>query len=407
MNILPGRTVSSGPGGPTALLRYEQRWYTGSIQTETTSGKEGSGGRRYTLETVSRSCGLLRAFSNEQEALSLQDLVERTGYEKTAAFRLIRTLEQEGFLRRMSGNRYCSNVRMIASRRYRLGYGAQSGNSPFSATVTESLCRAGSQQGIDVLPLDNRYSARTALRNAAQLVAEGVDVAVEFQVHQRVAGAIAALFRQADIPLIAVEIPHPGAVYYGVDHYRAGLAAGQALGSWAKENWAGETTELLLLGLDIAGALPKLRLVGIEAAVRERLPGLASVRTLDTRGEFVRAFEVVRRYLSVSPKRRTLVAGVNDPIVLGALRAFEDAGRAHLCAAAGLGAYAEARAELRRSASRLIGSVAFFPEHYGEALIRLALDLLHKRSVPPAVYAPHQMITRQNLNRFYPHDSLC
>ncbi len=359
------------------------------------------------LETVSRSCGLLRAFNNEQEALSLQDLVDRTGFEKTVAFRLVRTLEQEGFLRRMSGHQYCSNVRMISERRFRMGYGAQSGNSPFSATVTESLCRAGSKNGMDVILLDNRYSARTALRNAQQLVAERVDVAVEFQVHERVAPAISALFQSAGIPLIAVEIPHPGAIYYGVENYRVGLVAGRALGNWVKENWDGQADELLLLGLEIAGALPRLRLAGVEAAVREAVPGLGRIRTIDTHGEFGRAFEVVRRHLSTTPKHRTLVAGINDPIVLGALRAFEDAGLAQLSAGVGLGAYAEARAEMRRTGSRLIGSVAFFPERYGEALVHLALDLLSKRDVPSAVYAPHQMITRHNLNRFYPNDSLC
>lgn len=307
----------------------------------------------------------------------------------------------------MSGHRYCSNVRMMSERRYRLGYGAQSGNSPFSAAVTESLCHAASKNGIDVVLLDNRYSARTALRNAGQLAAEGVDIAIEFQVHDRVAPAISQLFQQAGIPLIAVEIPHPGAVYYGIDNYRAGLAAGRALGNWVKENWDGQADELLLLSLEIAGPLPRLRIDGIEAAVREAVPGLNRVRTLDTRGEFGRAFDATHRHLSHSPKCRTLVAGVNDPIVLGALRAFERAGRSHLCAGVGLGAYAEARAEMRRTGSRLIGSVAFFPEHYGNALVHLALDLLSKRPVPPAVYAPHQMITRYNLNRFYPNDSLC
>lgn len=310
-------------------------------------------------------------------------------------------------MRRVAGHRYSSNVRMLAQRRFRLGYAAQSGNSPFSAAITESICRAGSKNNFDVVLLDNRYNARTAVRNAEQFVAERVDLAIEFQVHERVAPAISSRFQAAGIPMIAVEIPHPGAIYYGIDNYRVGLTAGRALGAWVKQNWDGQAEELILLELNIAGALPRLRLAGLEAAVRETVPGIRRIRRFDTRGELGRSFEAVRRYLSVSPKHRTMIAGINDPMVLGALHAFEQAGRAHLCAAVGLGAYAEARTEMRRMGSRLIGSVAFFPERYGDALIHLAMELLHKRSVPSVVYAPHQLITRQNVNRFYPNDSLC
>ena len=97
--------------------------------------------------------------------------------------------------------------------------------------------------------------------------------------------------------------------------------------------------------------------------------------------------------MSPGPKRRTLIAGVNDTAVFGALRAFEEAGRSELCLAVGLGATREARDELRCPRTRLIGSIAFFPERYGETLIQLAQDVLHKRNFPPAVYAPYQTVT--------------
>lgn len=101
-----------------------------------------------------------------------------------------------------------------------------------------------------------------------------------------------------------------------------------------------------------------------------------------------------------------LVVGINDSAVLGDLRAFEEAGRANFCFGIGLGAIPEAREELRRRGTRLIGSVAFFPENYGESLVHLALEILHKRSVPPAVYAPIQTITARNVDNFYPNDKL-
>jgi ribose transport system substrate-binding protein len=71
----------------------------------------------------------------------------------------------------------------------------------------------------------------------------------------------------------------------------------------------------------------------------------------------------------------------------------------------GQNASMEARAELRRRPTRLIGSVAYFPERYGYGIIALALDILKKKPVPPAVFVKHQLVTPENVDRVYPNDA--
>src|SRR5258708_38165443 len=102
--------------------------------------------------------------------------------------------------------------------------------------------------------------------------------------------------RTAEIQLISVEIPHPGAVFYGVDNYNAGVTAGKALAKWIKKSWQGHAGELLLLELEIAGSLPQLRLTGIEAVVSEAVPGI-KVGRMDTGGDFARAMVAGRQRL--------------------------------------------------------------------------------------------------------------
>lgn len=366
--------------------------------------RNGPGSRRQRLQTVRRACSLLKAFADEDERLTLGEIAARTKIEKTIAFRLVHTLEDEGFLRKVDARRYCLNIRLLSRKKFRLGYAAQSLDSPFSSTVSEGLSRAAAKYQVDLIAFDNHYSPSTAVRVAHRLIAERVDVAIEFQTFAKIAPIISSLFQNAGIPLIAVEIPHPGAVFYGIDNYNVGRLAGQVLAGWAKKNWQGRVDELLLLGLEVAGPLPQLRLVGAETAAREGLAAISRVCRLDTRGEFVRSLELVRRHLCLSPPQRTLIAGVNDPAVLGALHAFEEAGRAELCVAVGLGAIPEARAELRRPGSRLIGTVAFFPERYGEDIVKLATDIVQQKHVPPAVYAHYQLITPDLVDRLYPLD---
>ncbi|HEV7498635.1 MAG TPA: substrate-binding domain-containing protein, partial [Vicinamibacteria bacterium] len=219
---------------------------------------------------------------------------------------------------------------------------------------------------------------------------------------------IAAKYLEARIPLIAIDIPHPGATYFGANNYEAGLLAGRHLAAWARQHWDGRVDEVLLLEIARAGSLPRARMRGVTAGIRETLRDAerVSVMSLDGDGQFKTSLERVRRHLRQSKAGHVLVAGANDPSALGAARAFQEAGRASSCAIVGQNAEPDARAELREPRTPLIASIGYFPEKYGECLIRLALDILARRVVPPAVFIRHHVITAENVDHFYPNDSL-
>jgi ribose transport system substrate-binding protein len=50
--------------------------------------------------------------------------------------------------------------------------------------------------------------------------------------------------------------------------------------------------------------------------------------------------------------------------------------------------------------------VDYFPETYGEGVIQLALGILNKRPVPPAIFVKHRLITPDNIDQLYPNDRL-
>jgi ribose transport system substrate-binding protein len=235
-----------------------------------------------------------------------------------------------------------------------------------------------------------------------------VDLVIEFQTDEAVAPAIAAKYLDANIPFIAIDIPHPGATYFGANNYEAGLIAGRHLGRWARKNWDGEVDEILMIELARAGSLPQARIRGMMSGIHEVIRDADQRRTvyIDGDGQFQTTLERVRKHLRESKAKRVMVGAANDPSALGALRAFEEAGRVSECAVVGQNGEPEARCELRVARTRLIGSVAYFPEKYGEGVIGLALDILSNKVVPPAVFIKHQLLTPENVEHFYPNDSL-
>jgi ribose transport system substrate-binding protein len=363
---------------------------------------------RYTVKSLVHASRVLEAFRTPGDVLRLRDVVERTGFNKGMCFRLLYTLHQCGFLDKIGENHYRLVAEMRHRRLYRVGYAAQGQESSFDREVRASLTSAAQRAEVELIVVDNRYQPKIALRSADYLIREQVDLVIEFQTDEMIAPAIAAKYMEAHIPFIAIDIPHPGATYFGANNYQAGLMAGHYLGRWAKRHWNSEVDEVLLIQLQRAGSLPKTRLRGISVGIGEvvRLPENCRTVSIDGDGQFQTTHERVRKHLRESKARRILVGAANDSSALGALRALQEAGRANDCAIAGQNAEPEARAELRVPDTRLVASVAYFAEKYGDGLIRLALDILGGKPVPPAIFTSHQIITPENVDHFYPNDAL-
>jgi ribose transport system substrate-binding protein len=363
---------------------------------------------RYLVKSIVHASEVLSAFRSEGEVLRLRDVVARTGFNKGMCFRLLYTLHACGFLDKVGENQYRAIPQIRASRRYRIGYAAQGQDSSFPREVASSMVRAAEGAHVELVVVDNRYNARTAVRNADHLIREEVDLVVEFQADEAVAPAITRKFMEANVPMIAIDIPHPGATYFGANNYEAGLIGGRHLGRWARKYWDGGVDEIIFVEITRSGSVPAARIRGMAAGLNETLRQMDQARVIhvDGDGQFRTTLECIRKHLRSSKAKRILIGAATDPSALGAFRAFQEAGRDGDCAVVGHNAEPDGRAELRTPRTRLIGSVAYFPEKYGPGVIRLALDILAHKATPPAVFIKHQLITPENVDHYYPNDTL-
>ena len=364
--------------------------------------------RSYTVQSVVRAVAVLNAFSSTSEVLDLHVVAGRAKLNRGTTFRLLETLVEAGVLERAGKQGYRSSIQTTRSKRFRLGYASQSNLLPFTAAVTDGLITAANAANIELLILNNKFSAKTALQNAETFVSENVDLVIDSQINFNVASQIGARFSDARIPFIALDIPHPGAVYFGADNYKAGRMAGRYLARWTMKHWKGSADQLILLGVDAAGPLLNARLTGVVDGLEEVLPGAAGIphHHYDTKGgQFEATLDLMRKHLRRRRIQHALIGAVNDTTAMAALQAVREAGLEKECAIAGQDGSVLAREELRRPSSRLICSVAYYPETYGLRIIQLALDILNRKSVPPAVFVQHELLTPENVNKVYPNDS--
>jgi len=360
----------------------------------------------YATTSVERACDVLLSFRDQDEVLELRDVAARTGLHKSTAFRLLANLVAKRFVERVGSTAYRARFRLENHTRYRIGYAEQSTVIPYIKPVTDSLAVAAHAAGINLLIVNNRASQRAALANVDTFIRQRVDLVIEFQLIAGIAGQVSDKLAAAGIPLIAVDIPHPGATYFGPDSYKAGHMAGVHLGRWAAANWRGQADEVLLIHAGAGGPVLDARLDGVFDGLVSALPAARTLPRADieSKGQFEPALDAMRRHLRRSRARRILIGTVNDTSALGALEAVREFGREEDCVIVSQDCVAEARREMRRPGTRLIGTVAYYPETYGERLIPLALDILRGQSVPAAVYTRHQLVTPGNVNRIYASD---
>ena len=332
------------------------------------------------------------------------ELAEVALLSRPTVFRLMSTLQANGMVMKDGSRKYRLAGGFSTGRRYKIGYLAETGETSFYRAVGRGLMESGERAGIDLVVLNSQQSPDVALANVERLLDENVDLVMMFQSYSQIAAVISTRTSNRKMPLIAIEMPHPNAIYFGVDNCHAGLTAGRYLAHWAQQHWKGEVDEILLVGAARAGSLPEARLTGSLLGINEVLPNSAQAKISKVNGDwqFEESREKVRRHLAKSRAKRILVSAIFDPSALGASEAFREADRLQDCAIVGQNGSIEARLQMRKSNSRLIGSVAYFPERYGEQLIALALDILTQRvPVPNAVFIKHQLITPGNLKQYY------
>jgi len=297
---------------------------------------------------------------------------------------------------------------------YKIGFANLTTGVDFITAVEDGMKSAATAAGnIDLVIANNNLDGATALNNAENFVAQGVDGVVEFQTDEKFGNVIMNLFQNQEpaIPVIAIDIPMPGATFFGADNYKAGRMAGEAGGDYAVKNWGGKVDYILALELPQSGPIPAARMQGqvegIQAKLSTPVPEDHIIH-LDSKNTQDEAFKVVSDALAKIPADANIVAvEINDDTAQGTAAALEAAGRQAHSIVVGQGAVESGLTEMLKPNSLYLGATAYFPEKYGSKIIPAMINLLECKAVPPAIYVDHVFVTKDNMCDVLPDSKGC
>jgi ribose transport system substrate-binding protein len=346
---------------------------------------------KYWVPIVAKTIDLLDCFGRDEESLTLEEVVQRTGIPHTTAYRILHTLVSREFLRQ-SGRRYRMNR---LRKRLKLGFANLSKHISLAVEIERSLETATAAAGIDLLVWDNDRCADTAIRNAEAMIQSNIDIGIEFQLFEHVAPVVADIFSRSGTPLISVVNPHHGTLYFGVNNYRAGFSAGMALAEHASRQWKGQADAVLLLESPKAGRTVQSRLVGVLRGIEERLGATAEelVEHVDGGGDKATSRSAVKSFLRRHPRKKVLIAGINDESAIGAVEAAQQA--TGEVAVVGHGGSAEIMQMINDPSSPCIGTVSFRADLYGPGLVSFVVPTLQGRSATPVHYIAHEFLGKE------------
>ena len=275
----------------------------------------------------------------------------------------------------------------------------------FCAKVEAGLLANAKAAGINLEVADNRLDGATALANAESFLQRGVDYVIEFQTDANFGPVIMQKMNDAETKVTAIDIPMPGATFFGANNPRSGFMGGAYLGQAAIAKFGADRVKqgFFIVGeLPQSGAIPAMRTGGQIAGFLATIEGFPQdqVIKIDTKNTLDESFAQTNNVLGRIPAGVPILAtAINDQSATGILRAVKQAGREGDLLVVGMGA--DETATLAAEPA-FIASVGYFPERYGNYLIPLALMQLAGKPTPDTVLVSHVMVTKANVCRYYP-----
>jgi ribose transport system substrate-binding protein len=290
-------------------------------------------------------------------------------------------------------------------KKYVIGFANLQRSITFCALVEQGIVAEAKAAGVDLVIADNNLDGATALTNAESFINRDVDYVIEFQTDANFGATIMQKMNAAGIKVVAIDIPMPGATFFGVNNPRAGFMGGSYLAQAAIAKWGIDKvkTGYFLEGeLPQSGPIPAMRTGGQVAGFLASVPGFPADHVLkfDSKNTLEESFSQTNSLVGKIPAGvPVLGTAINDQATTGILRAVKQAGRENDVLVVGLGADEK---DTLAGEPAFVASVGSFPERYGNWLLPIALETLAGKKLPPSVLINHVMVTKQTICHYYP-----
>jgi ribose transport system substrate-binding protein len=282
----------------------------------------------------------------------------------------------------------------------------------------DGVAAAAEVAGIKLKRYNNNNNPETTVNNARLMVQEKPDLILEHIPIEGIGGSIARMVKDAGIPLIAINVPIPGAIWFNLVNREIGRDTANVVVPVAKaKGWTADDTTVVIVQASQAGTEVNdcVRYFYVTAA--QAMPGMEQVEPaaitpltttigksgiqVDGKATLAETYAAVKNVLQTLPAdRHILLYGINDDSTIGAWRAITETGRQENTLAAGLSGSIAALKELRTN-PYWVAEGSVFATHWGQYLMAMGVAVMQGVKPPPLTKSPQVIITKDNVDKYY------
>ena len=295
-----------------------------------------------------------------------------------------------------------------ASQDWQIGWSNPWAALEFSTLLENSTIDTAEAAGASVVGnCDIEFDPAKALACTETVLQLNPDGAIFPNWQSSAAEASMALYNEARVPVINMDVYHPNAIFFGADNFTSGAISGINAGLYAQSTWNCEDVWILLGENLTAGEAPDLRLVGFQQGIQAicDVPAEHVVR-IPVDGSTEQGLQATLDWLTGNPDaQHPLVASLDDVVTVPMSRALEQAGRDGI--ASGQGGELNAIERIYEGPveqTKFLGTTAYFPEFYGNFAVAALIDILEGKAVPQEIHISHVYLDRDNVAEFYEPD---
>ncbi|MBU9739411.1 sugar ABC transporter substrate-binding protein [Diplocloster agilis] len=303
---------------------------------------------------------------------------------------------------------------------FTIGYAGLDESQEHLIPVGDNIEKIAKEKGeelgitIKVIRVDNAGDGAKAVENVDNLILQGIDVLVEFNLDAAVNDTIYEKCQNAGIPVMAIDIPVGDAPYMGANNVLAGQLCGEALGDLVNENWEGKVDAVLFEHTPEAGEVVQTRMDSILDGLANKtdysVDDLKAITTtVSMKDDAILAQQLCADFLTANPDKTHIVIGsINDIGAQGAFAAVQAAGREDDVFIVNHGVSVSTRENIytQENAGKpncWRGGVSYFLERYGEYIVPGCIELVQgKTPAPESLLMDHLYIDMNNIEEWYP-----
>lgn len=273
----------------------------------------------------------------------------------------------------------------------------------FPQAVQKSVEEQVKIAGAQLVTCDSQADAAKALDCAKQFKLQGANGLITFQADTKAAPRICAAGPQ--VPVMAVDIVQDPCqtAFVGAANQYAGELVGYNVGKYFADKENCKYDAFVSLESVAVGQVNELRMGGIRKGFESVCGPIKNLRKIDTGpgGLSDPAQTKMTDTLTALPgAKKIIVVGINEDVILGALAAARTQNRLNDLY---LGVQNLDPKNCRiYTQPHWLGSVAYFPEHYGELLVPYLIKAMKGKTIPKELLVAHTWVTKDNVKQYYP-----